>query len=70
MSLPTLEHGLSVLGFSRRALLGISEDIPASKLTFQPFPGANHALWILGHLAATDDYFLTTLGARKSEQFG
>lgn len=67
MSNSILEQGSTVLAFSRRALLGISEDIPADKLTYQPFPGANHALWIQGHLASTDDYFLTALGRRKSE---
>ena len=26
----------------------------------------NHALWVLGHLACTDNYFLTSLGQREA----
>jgi hypothetical protein len=40
------------------------EDIPPDKLCHQPVPGANHALWVLGHLACTDDFFASSLGGR------
>jgi uncharacterized damage-inducible protein DinB len=29
-------------------------------------PNANHALWVLGHLACSDDFFATHLGDHKS----
>jgi uncharacterized damage-inducible protein DinB len=42
------------------------EDIPPDKLCHQPVPGANHPLWVLGHLACTDDFFASSLGGRAS----
>lgn len=54
----TLESGLHALAFSRRALLGLLNDIPREKYTYQPVPRCNHVLWVLGHLAWTDDYFV------------
>jgi hypothetical protein len=35
----------------------------------QPFPGANHALWTLGHLATVDQYFLMSLAGRDGALF-
>ena len=33
---------------------GLLDDIPAEKWCYQPFPGANHALWTVGHLAVVN----------------
>ena len=63
----TLENGLAALAFARRITLGLLEDVPLDKLLHQPFPGANHAMWILGHIACADDWFLRTLGPRPSQ---
>lgn len=52
------EYALRSLTESREFTLAILADIPEDKLLHQPFPGANHALWIMGHLAATDDTFV------------
>jgi uncharacterized damage-inducible protein DinB len=53
-----LDIALGALGFSRRVTTQLLEDIPPDKLTLQPVSGANHALWVLGHLGAADAYFL------------
>lgn len=62
-----LECGLNALRFSRDVTFGLLEDIPADKLCHQPIPGANHAVWVLGHMANTDDSFLSALGARPAK---
>lgn len=66
MSGKSVQAGLAALEFSRRALLGFLEDVPEGKWCHQPIPGANHALWIVGHLAHTDNYFLTAVAGRES----
>lgn len=55
------QTGKATLEFSRSYLLSMLEGIPADKLTHQPVPGANHALWILGHVAWCDDFFLAEM---------
>jgi uncharacterized damage-inducible protein DinB len=60
------ETGKAAVDLSRRCTLKMVEGIPPDKLCHQPVPGANHALWVLGHLACTDDYFATSLGGRAS----
>jgi len=61
MSKTIVESGLIVLTFSRKALLGMLEDVPEDRWTHQPIASANHAAWIAGHLAHTDNYFLTAV---------
>lgn len=56
-----LETGVNVLNWARSKTLGFIEDIPEAKLCHQPIPGGNHAAWVMGHLANTDDFFLSTL---------
>lgn len=34
--------------------------------THQLYPGANHALWFAGHMAVTDDFFLTAIDPSRS----
>lgn len=62
----TLESGLRALAFSRRSLLGLLKDIPHEKYTYQPVPRCNHVLWVLGHLAWTDDYFVYSQTGKSS----
>lgn len=57
----TIETGKAALEFSRGMTLKLLEGIPADKRCHQPTPAANHVLWVLGHLANTDDFFLSTL---------
>jgi uncharacterized damage-inducible protein DinB len=58
------ETALATLSFSRSIILKLIEDFPNDKLTHQPWPGANHVLWVMGHLASADDAFLADLAGR------
>ncbi len=64
-----LETGLGALSFSRDVLTSLLEDIPQDKLTHQPAPDANHALWIMGHLAITDAFFLSRIAGQEDQRF-
>lgn len=61
-----LQNGLYRLTFSRRVLLRQIEDIPQDQWFHQAEGQANHVAWTLGHLAATDDLFLTLLSGSES----
>lgn len=55
------------LRFARGGLMRVLEGFPSDKITLLPeFKDggavANHALWIAGHLATTDDWFLQQMG--------
>ena len=65
MTQELISSGLASLNFSRQALLGLLDGIPAEKLTHQLTPGGNHALWIAGHIANADDFFLSTLAGTE-----
>lgn len=69
MASSLLATGLAALEFSRKVTLGLAEDIPDGKFLHQPFPGANHALWVLGHLACTDEFFLNKVGGKPGRRF-
>ncbi len=56
----------SAVELSRRSTLKMVADIPNEKFCEQPVPGANHARWVLGHLANTDNWFASTFGKRES----
>lgn len=64
---PVLTSGLWHLNFARQYTLSLMEDFPADKAVWQPFPGANHFLWNLGHIAVTDAYFVSRLGAARAD---
>lgn len=64
MAVSALDLGLGALALSRRTLLSLLEDVPPDKLCHQPIPGGNHALWIAGHLAGTDDFFLNAVAGQ------
>lgn len=53
------------LQFAHNATKKLIDGIAADKLCAQPLPGMNHALWIAGHLATTDDYFLQEFAGVK-----
>ena len=59
------ETGIPVLAFARRVTLTLIEEIPEAEYLRQPLPGANHALWIAGHIANGDHSFLTGLGSSE-----
>lgn len=50
------EHAVTVLNFARDQTNQLLEDIPQDKFLHQPVEGGNHALWVVGHLAVSDDF--------------
>lgn len=67
MSNPVFESGIAALKFARQTTLGLLEGVPEDKLAHQPCVGANHALWIVGHLGCADLMFLTRVGNKSIE---
>ncbi len=62
---PLLATGLRTLEFARGVTQMLLEKTDDSLFFKRPFPGANHPAWIVGHLATTDDLFLSMLGGRE-----
>lgn len=69
MSEPIYEQGKTALVFSRGIITSLFESIPDNKLCFQPIPKVNHALWVAGHVATTDAFFLSNLAGQEKERF-
>jgi uncharacterized damage-inducible protein DinB len=61
-----LENGLFQLDFARKVTDSMLADIPDDQWCLQAVPGANHTMWIVGHLAWNDDFFLTRLAGRQT----
>lgn len=49
------------LDFTRQWTLNYLEGISEDRYTYQPWPGANHVLWNLGHIAASDTFGIAAL---------
>ena len=58
----TVQTAKATLELARNITLKMIDDIPADKTCHQAVRDTNHAVWVLGHTACTDDYFRTTLG--------
>jgi uncharacterized damage-inducible protein DinB len=56
---------LHQLQFARNATSRLLDGIPADKVCAQPGTCVNHAMWITGHLACVDDYFMKEFGGGK-----
>lgn len=54
------------LRFAHHAMKRLIADIPVEKMCAQPLAGVtmNHSLWIIGHIACTDDYFMREFSGR------
>src|SRR5579872_3247515 len=63
------DHVLAAYNWTQTALQAVFDGIPAEQFLHQPFPGANHALWTMGHLATVDQYFLKSLAGRDGALF-
>ena len=63
-----LESNLVSLEYSRHFVNALLEKIAEDQLCHQPFPGANHALWIMGHLASVDAFLLQACGGPSDPQ--
>jgi hypothetical protein len=61
-----LENGLHRLGVARYVTLALLADIPHDQWCLQSIPGANHAMWIAGHVTVNDDFFLSRLAGRET----
>ena len=58
----TIEVGIATLKFSRGATIKLLESIPPDARMLCPVKGANHATWIAGHIALTDNYVIKAVG--------
>ena len=63
-----LESNLVALEYSRHFVNALLDTIPEDQLCHQPFPGANHALWIMGHVASVDAFLLQACGGPPDPQ--
>jgi uncharacterized damage-inducible protein DinB len=62
-----LETGLAALAFSRRMLEKSLDGIPEDKRCSQVAPGTNTPIWVLAHIADTDDFFLSRLAGEDRQ---
>lgn len=61
-----VRRALELLNFAHGSTTALLADWPEDKLTFQPSPTDNHALWTIGHLAATYQWFATLLDGTRA----
>lgn len=57
---------IQAVAFARGATKKLLEGIPADKMCVIPAGCSKHALWIAGHLASTDHWFVAEFGGGKS----
>ena len=55
-------NGLNALMYIRGMLNDMLAGISDEQMLHQPVAGSNHGLWIIGHLAVSDDQFRASLG--------
>lgn len=65
----TLEAHLVSLDFARYFTNAMLDSIPEDKMCYQPVPDCNHALWVMGHLACTDEFFMQVCGGPWDQRF-
>ncbi len=58
MSHPIRDRVLAAFDWTQSQLDNTFNAIPPQDFLHQPFPGANHALWTMGHMATIDQFFL------------
>lgn len=64
-------HLVAQLNWSREFVLGQARDLDGGNVVHQLFEGANHCLWILGHLAVVENTFIAQIDeSRKAELAG
>lgn len=49
---------LDQLQWTRQTTLGTFAEFNIGQRLFQPAPGVNHPLWLLGHIAASEDHLI------------
>ena len=55
------KRGLALVNWAHGTTAALLSDWPEDKLTFQPSPHDNHALWTIGHLATTYQWLASLL---------
>jgi uncharacterized damage-inducible protein DinB len=65
-SFSLFETGKATMDLARNCTLKLADGVPADKTCHQPVPNSNHVIWVLGHLACTDDWFAASQGNRDS----
>ena len=63
---PRVVGGLDGLEVSRGFLLALLKGLSDGQMLVRSCAGGNHATWIVGHIAATDDAVLVDLAGRPS----
>ena len=58
---PLLETGLEALQFARGVTLAFAESLSDDQFFERACDGGNHAAFIIGHIASTDDFVLAEL---------
>ncbi len=61
-----LAPGIGALDRARWMTHKLIDGLSDDELFAQPCAGANHAVWVIGHIAVTDDFFLSALGGEPS----
>ncbi len=57
------QHAASLLTWVRTTSESMLKDMPESAMTKQSCPTDNHPLWVLGHIASTDVWIASVVGA-------
>jgi len=60
---------LTAYDWTQTQLQKVFDAIPREQYLHQPFPGANHAMWTMGHLATVDQFFLKSVAGRDAGLF-
>jgi len=59
--------GIEGLNKAREFTLNLAKDVEPGQMCVRSSPGANHAAYVLGHIAWTDDAFISMLGGGPSK---
>lgn len=72
-----MKYVLRTIDFTVQYANGLVKDVPEERMAEQPHGVPNHPAWVIGHLAATNDFFLkvalgqpTTLPESWGKLFG
>ena len=58
--------GLASMELSRGLLNGLAKDLDGEALFKVPCSGGNHAAWVMGHIAVSEDFFHSTIAGVPS----
>ena len=63
---PLRDRVLAAFDWTQSQFVSMFDAISAEDFLHQPFPGANHALWTMGHIGTVDQYCLQKYAGRES----